>query len=292
MNRQRLIYILISVWLIGWLFSQLTPPSQTRIQAQGDRGVIQAGELAIMVMDTDAAVETAVDLVNTFNSYILKQRVWDGEDRRYRYANLTIGVAADDFEGLTRALRTLGQVQNETASGQDISDERLDLNSRLSNLYATQTRLRTFLDQAQNITETLTVHQELIEIEGEIGQVQGRINFLSDKAEAATITLILTPYIPTPTPTATTTPTPTPTATPLPTPDTWRPGDTAETAKVQLQNTAQTVADVTIYRSIVCGPWLLLLLLLGTPVWLVYRRQQRQLVHPAALEEIISDEEE
>lgn len=292
MNKQRFVYFLISFWLIGWLFGQLTAPSQSSIQAQGDRGVIQAGELAIMVDDTDKAVETAVDLVNTFNGYILQQRVWDGEDRRYRYANLTIGVDTDDFEGLTQALRTLGQVQNETASGQDITDERLDLSSRLSNLYATQTRLRTFLDQAQTITETFTVHQELIEIEGEIGQVQGRINFLSDRADAATIKLVLTPYIPTPTPTATMTPTPTPTATPLPTPETWNPGDTAETASVQLQNTAQSVADVTIFRAIVCGPWLVLLLLVGSPVWLVYRWRQRKLAQPPALEVAMPDEEE
>jgi len=72
--------------------------------------------------------------------------------------------------------------------------------------------------------------------------------------------------------TATATATPTPTATPLPTAEVWRPGDTVQVAAVQLQDTAQNTADAAIYNSIVCGPWLLLFLLIGLPGWRLARR--------------------
>ncbi|MCP4425291.1 MAG: DUF4349 domain-containing protein [Chloroflexi bacterium] len=292
MNKRKLTFWLFCLGIIGLLFHRLSPSAQAGDQAQNGRRVIQSSELAIMVTDTDTAVQSALDLAATFDGYVLKQRVWDGSDRRYRYADITFGVSVDDFEGLIQALKTLGIVQSESASGQDVTDERLDLTSRLDNLYENQTRLRGFLDQAQTITETLTVHQELTHIEGEIGDLQGRINFLGDRADAATITLHLTPYIPTPTPSPTATPTPTPTPTPLPTPETWNPGDTAETARVQLQNTAQDAADVAIFRVIVCGPWLLFLLLVGSPVWLLYRRRQRKIAQPIIADTVTSDEEE
>lgn len=292
MNKQRLIYALIGFLLFGLLFYKPSSNVQATQRMQSGRRVIQTAEMEIMAMDTDTAVQSALDLAATFNAYVLKQRVWDGSDRRYRYAEITFGVGVDDFEGLTQALKTLGIVQSETASGQDVSDERLDLSSRLTNLYENQTRLRTFLDQAQTITETLTVHQELIHIEGEIGEIQGRINFLSDRADTATITLRLTPYIPTPTPSPTATATPTATPTPLPTPDVWNPSDTAKTAGVRLQNTAQDAADFAIYRTIVCGPWLALLAMVGLPVWLFYRGRRRKIAQPVLVAEPNSNEEE
>lgn len=291
MNKQKLFQGLICLWLVGTLFIRSSSATRANEQIQSDRRVIQASELQIMVMDTDTAVQTALDLAATFDGYVLQQQVWDGPNRRYRYADITFGVSVADFEGLTQALKTMGTVQSETATSQDVTDERLDFSSRLTNLYETQTRLRGFLDKATTITETLTVHQELIAIETEIGEVQGRINFLTNQADAAAITLHLVPYIPTPTPSPTATPTKTPTPTPLPTPESWNPGDTAETARVRLQNTAQDVADFTIFRAIVCGPWLLLLLLVGSPAWLVYRRQRR-LTRPIRMAEVTIDEEE
>ena len=263
-----LIAILVTGWVAtGWL----NQPATTYAQ-QNNRLVIKQSDLEVMAQDTDTAVTRALDLADTFDAYVLKQRVWDGAERRYRYATLTFGLSENDFEGLLQALRTLGTVLDESASGQDVTDQRVDLLSRLDNLYSTQERMRGFLDQAQDITETLKVHQELILIEQEIGELQGEANFLRDRSDAATITLSIVPFIPTPTPTLTATPTPSPTPTPLPTAAVWRPGDTAQTAATRLQNTSQDIADFTIYRVILCGPWLLLVLLIGYPLWRGYRR--------------------
>jgi hypothetical protein len=136
------------------------------------------------------------------------------------------------------------------------------------------------LDQAENVEQALEVNEELKKIEEEIAVIQGRINFLRDRAAFSTIDLTIQPWIPTPTPSPTATATPTATPTPLPTPDTWRPGDTAETARVELQNTAQNVADFTIYNSIVCGPWLVLLLLIGLPIARIAWRLRKKVSEP------------
>ena len=239
-----------------------------------NRLVIKEGTLEIMVEDTDAAVARALDIATTYNGYVLKQRVWDGEDRRYRYADITFGMPTDDFEGLSQSLKTLGTVLDETADGQDVTDEYGDQLAHLESLYATQERMRTFLEQADTITDTFKVHQELLKIEEEIGEVQGRANYLENRAASASLTVKVVPFIPTPTPLPTLTPTPTATPTPLPTPIEWRPGDTAETAVVTLQNTSQSVADVFIYFGILWCPWLMLLSFIIFIIWRVYRRMK------------------
>lgn len=260
-----------AVWLLTisllWLGTQ---PAQA---VQQDRPVIKRGTVQVMVGNVATAVGETLDLAATFNGYILEQRQWDDE-AHFQYASMTIGLPAANFENLFQALKRLGQLQNESATGQDVVDETIDLQSRLDNLYENQDRLRSFLDVAQNVTETLKVHQELLQIEAEIGEVQGRLNFLTNRADAATITIDILPFIPTPTPSPTATATPTPTATPLPTPATWRPGDTAKVASVQLQEAAQDTADFLIYRVIVCGPWLLLLLLFAFGGWQIAKRRR------------------
>ena len=97
--------------------------------------------------------------------------------------------------------------------------------------------------------ETLKVNDELKSVEEEIAVIQGRLNYLGNRAAFSTIDLNIQPWIPTPTPSPTPTATPTATPTPLPTPETWRPADTAKVAGVELQESAQDTADFFIYYS-------------------------------------------
>jgi hypothetical protein len=240
-------------------------------QVQPQRLIIKDGRLTVVVDDTETAVNSATNLIVELGGYIISQNIHD-DTLGYRFAAMRLAVPVTQFEFAMQALRDLGQVTNESSSGEDVTDEFVDLNSRLTNLELTRDRLRSFLDEAENVTETLTVNDELKQVEEEIAIIQGRINFLRDRSAFSTIDLNIQPWIPTPTATATATATPTPTATPLPTAEVWRPGDTVQVAAVRLQDTAQHTADFTIYNSIVCGPWLLLFLLIGFPTWRLARR--------------------
>jgi hypothetical protein len=247
---------------------------------QSQRMIIKNGEIVVMVANSDEATDRAMQVAIDYGGYVINQRLWDGSDG-HRYATVTIGVPVNQFEVALRALRRLGQVMHETAAGQDVTDEFVDLNSRLNNLQATQLRLRTFLEQARNVNETLSVHNELQKVEEQIGVIQGRMNYMQDRAAYSTIRIDINPVIPTmtvtPTPTITPTPTPTltPTVTPFPTLAAWRPNDTAQVASIQLRNSSRLMVDFLIYNVIICGPWLFMLALFGLLFWRVYMTLQR-----------------
>ena len=101
----------------------------------------------------------------------------------------------------------------------------MDLQSQLVNLEATRARIQEFLSDAKSVDEALRVNQELANIEAQIEQIKGRMNYLTDRSAFSTITINLEPEFPilTPTPTST----PRPTATPIP----WKPADTFNDAK-------------------------------------------------------------
>jgi hypothetical protein len=226
-----------------------------------------------LVADTDMTIHTSMNIVAEYGGYVVSNKTWFKED--FKYATLSIGVPSENFEAMLNRLKALALVvTNETVSGQDVTDEYVDLKSRLVNLEATAARIRDFLDQATTVKESLEVSQQLAEIEAEIEHVKGRMVYLKDRAAFSTITLQISPQIPTPTPmpTSTPSPTPTPTATPIP----WSPGQTFDDATAVTSNAArslfQTTVDLAIWVVIVILPFLLPLLAV---IWLAMRAIRR-----------------
>ena len=175
-----------------------------------------------------------------------------------------MGIPSDQFEVAQRRLRSLAlEVQNDTASGQDVSQEYVDLQSRLTNLEATSARIRDFLDKATKVEDALQVNQQLSDVEGQIEQVKGRMQFLKDRSAFSTIALTLNPLIPTPTPR------------PTPTPIAWQPGKTIEAAGDTLGSVLRGLADAAIWFGIVLVPFAIPVVAIILLVMYFKRRNKR-----------------
>jgi hypothetical protein len=239
--------------------------------SQPNRLIVKNAELRLLVTDTDVAIDRTTQIVADTGGYIISSRIryneWLGKN--YKYASITLGVPVDQFELAMRRLRSLAlRVEDETASGQDVTDEYVDLQSRLGNLKATRDRIREFLDQAHTVEESLKVNEQLSAIEGQIEQVQGRMNYLFDRAAYSTITVQIDPELPQPTPSPT--PTPTPTPTPIPP---WTPTQTIGQASSTLGSILRALTEIAIWLLIVVAP------LLAPPAliaWAVQRRIKRK----------------
>jgi hypothetical protein len=208
---------------------------------QANRMIVKNGEMSLMVLNTDRAIDQVTGIAVDSGGYIVSAKTWvqDG----YKYATISLGVPSDQFEVVQRQLRTLAvQVLIDTASGQDVSDEYVDLQSRLTNLEATRARIREFLDKATKVEEALQVNAQLTEIEGEIEQVKGRMQYLKDRAAYSTLLVNIEQQRPTPTPY--------PTATPIP----WQPGETLSDAGDALGNILRGLIDLLIWLVVVVAP--------------------------------------
>jgi hypothetical protein len=233
-----------------------------------DRKIVKNAEINVLVEDSDTAVDRLTQVVADVGGYIVSSRVWyqphvDGEN--YKYASVTLGVPVDQFEVAMRRVRGLGvRVLNENASGEDVTDQFVDLQSRLTNLEATQARIQSFLAEAKTVDEALRINQELAQIEAQIEEVKGRMNYLSDRSAFSTITVSISPELP-----EIVTPTPTPTATPKP----WTPGDTLDDATGTLIKSYQGIVEFGIWLFVAVLP------IVAPPIlviWLVVRLVRRK----------------
>jgi len=214
--------------------------------------VIKDANLEMIVDDVDIALTQITQLTTDSGGYIISSQTWlVGQSKN---ATLQLGVPSLRFESMLNTLRTLAvQVVKETTSGQDVSAEYTDLQSRLTNLEATAARVRDFLKDAKTVEESLHINAELSNLEGQIEQVKGQMKYYEGRAAFSTVTLTLRQK-----------------DAPI-APAAWNPGSTASRAASVLVKFVQFVADLVIWLVIVAGPFILGLGLLVGAVWMLRR---------------------
>ncbi len=235
---------------------------------RSDRKIIKNAEVKLQVEDTDVAIDRATQIVADVGGYIISSRVWyqDYLDKSYKYTTITIGVPVDQFERSLRRLRDLSlKVLDENATGQDVTDQYVDLQSQLDNLIATRDRIRAFLDQAQNVDEALRVNQQLAEVESQIEEIQGRMNYLSDRSAFSTISINMEPKLPEFTPT------------PTPTPAPWSLQGTVDDATGTLTTAYQGLMEVMVWVVLVIVP---IIAPFALVFWALWRLATRKKVAP------------
>ncbi|MCR4408507.1 MAG: DUF4349 domain-containing protein [Anaerolineae bacterium] len=156
--------------------------------------IIYTVDMELIVHDTAASLESVRALVAEFNGYIASSS--SGHQEGILTARLTIRVPADDLETVLERLRALGQLESESQSSQDVTDQYVDLDAQLKNLELAEQELRELLQTRQETGKTeeiLEVYRELINIRGQIEQIKGRMQYLENLSAMATINLTLTP---------------------------------------------------------------------------------------------------
>jgi hypothetical protein len=239
---------------------------------RSNRMIIKNADIRLMVKDTDIAIDRATQVIGDAGGYIVSSRVWyqDYYGNSLKYAAITIGIPVDEFERTLVKLRDLAvRVVDEVASGDDVTEQYVDLQSELTNLEATRARIQEFLQDTKTVDEALRINQELANIESQIEQIKGRMNYLNDRAAYSTITINFEPEFPV------LTPTPTPTAYPTATPIPWKPGDTFEEAKGTVTVAYQGIADFLIWVAIVIVP---IFLPIGLMLWAIWKLMNRKTV--------------
>ena len=239
---------------------------------RANRMIVKNADIRLMVEDTDVVIDRSMQIVGDAGGYIVSSRVWyqDYYGNSLKYATVTIGVPVDEFENVLRRLRGLAiQVLDENATGDDVTEQYVDLQSQLTNLEATRARIQEFLQDAKSVDEALRVNQELANIEAQIEQIKGRMNYLTDRSAFSTITINLEPEFPVLTPTPTSTPMPT--ATPIP----WKPGDTFNDATGTLTVVYQGIANFLIWLFVVILPIILPPALILWAVWKLLNRKPK-----------------
>lgn len=221
-----------------------------------ERLIIRNADLTVVVDDTVESMAAIEQLVKGVEGWIVASNIWEYEG--VKRGNISVRVPFDQLDSFLSDVRALvNEVTNESISGQDVTEDYVNLQAQLTNLEATADRVRSFLDEARTVEEALEVNRELGRLEGEIERITGRMKYLESSARQSLVSIDMIPDE---------------LARPV-TVGGWRPEGTARDAIQLLVNTLQWLADVLIFLALFLLP---VALVLGAPVLILIRLRRRR----------------
>jgi Domain of unknown function (DUF4349) len=178
-----------------------------------------------------------------------------------RTLNASLRVPAPELAVALNELKALGRVENESQSGEEVSQQHADLMARLNNSRETEQRMQAILQQRTGkISDVLEVEQEIARVRGEIEQMEAELKSMEHRVDFATVNLNLSDVY----------------QAQLTTP--YSVGTRLRNGFVTgYHNAAETLLGVALFF-IEAGPSLLIwVVLVGLPVLFVWRRYRRSL---------------
>jgi hypothetical protein len=166
------------------------PQSASRLPTVGP-SVIKTGDLRVRVPDGDfrQSVQEVVSIAGRYpGGFVLSTSIGGGEAR---FGTIVIRVPARSFERVLTDLEGLGEVRSENVTGQDVTQEFIDLEARLRNSRSQEAVLLRLMDKASTVTDTIRVQGELQAVQLEIERLTGQLRYLEDQTSLGTLTVSL-----------------------------------------------------------------------------------------------------
>jgi len=158
-----------------------------------ERVVLKNADVAIVVTDVAARLKAIDAMAKEMGGYVVSSSFYQTFTRNnVEVPEATIVIRVPE-EKLDEALKKIEsdtvEVQNENRSGQDVTAEYVDLQSRLKNLEATEAQLVKIMENATETEDVLNVFNQLTSIRGDIEIVKGQIKYYDESAALSAISV-------------------------------------------------------------------------------------------------------
>jgi len=168
-------------------------PGDGALAQLGQRQVILTGRVVLEVDDFEAARRNLSAAARARGGFVSDARAQlhrvDGD--RYRTGVVVLRVPQDNFSALMERVETGGTVVTSETNSQDVTDQLVDVEARLSSLRAERDRLRALFDRANETEDVLAVERRLSDVQTEIERLEARQGSLERRVAYSTITVEL-----------------------------------------------------------------------------------------------------
>lgn len=152
-------------------------------------------EIEVPVGDFQDRFSEIAGIAARYGGYVISSEssVSDNGDNQLKQGVITIRVAniGDNFNNAQQDVEGLGKVISKQVSGEDVTQEYIDLQSRLRNAEAQQASLLALMAKAQTVDEILMVQSRLDGVQMEIEQLKGSIQYMDSMTDFSSFTVRL-----------------------------------------------------------------------------------------------------
>ncbi|QKY68386.1 DUF4349 domain-containing protein [Lentibacillus sp. CBA3610] len=164
--------------------------SQADESTQADRKVIYNANLRIEVTDYQETVDSIQAEVSERGGYIVDSNMHEDDEEGSISGRVTARIPQGEFEEFVQIVEDgSSTVMESSVSGQDVTEEYVDLESRLESKRVVEERLLSFMEEADKTEDLLNISDDLATVQQEIEEITGRMTYLENKVDLATVTI-------------------------------------------------------------------------------------------------------
>jgi hypothetical protein len=170
--------------------SNVAPPPMPPLKNKEvvKKKIIKDGRIGLKVSDLELIKARVDSLVKSYAAYYSNENL-NNTDWESSY-NLTIRIPSLNFESFIHAIENgNGEILYKEIDARDVTDQFIDLETRLQNKRAYLKRYQELLKKARNVKEILEVEEKIRRLEEEIESTTGRLKYLSDLVDYSTLRL-------------------------------------------------------------------------------------------------------
>jgi len=166
---------------------------ELQIQESQVRMVIKNASLSIVVEEPGVSIEAITKLASDLGGFVVSSNLYRTQTANgleVPQANITIRVPVDRLDQALAEIKSgAGQILSENVSGQDVTQEYTDLESRLRNLERAEEQLTQIMEQAWETEDVLIVYNQLVEVQEQIELIKGQMKYYEQSAALSAISI-------------------------------------------------------------------------------------------------------
>ncbi len=159
-----------------------------------DRKLIRTYRIDAETEELDTLLTALDQKVTELGGYVENREVYNGStysSRRYRSANLTIRIPAENANGFVEHVSGVSNVVSSNESIDDVTLTYVDTEARVAALETEQARLMELMEKAETLSDLLEIESRLTDVRYELESYASQLKTLENQVSYATVHLYI-----------------------------------------------------------------------------------------------------
>nr|WP_280518497.1 DUF4349 domain-containing protein [Lederbergia wuyishanensis] len=169
-----------------------TATESEEMKITSDRMIIHQAQLQVKVKNFDKAQLNIEKKVKQYGGYIVESNTYR-ETEETVSGMIIVRIPEKHFQTfLNDAEEQATEILGRNVTGQDVTEEYVDLESRLKSKKAVEERLLNFMADAKKTEDLLKISSDLAKVQEEIEVIAGRMKYLENQTSFSTVEIRMT----------------------------------------------------------------------------------------------------
>ncbi|WP_407288278.1 DUF4349 domain-containing protein [Streptomyces sp. BP-8] len=152
--------------------------------------IIRTATLTVQTKDVAAGLARARAAVDGAGGYAADETT-DRDPQGHDRSRIVLRVPPEEYDAVLGRLSGLGKLLSREVSAKDVTDQVVDVDSRIKSQRASVSRVRALMEKATTISDIVSLESELSTRESSLESLEAELKSLKERTGMATVTLLL-----------------------------------------------------------------------------------------------------